>query len=656
MAKKRTIKHTIVRYVTLMSVGLGVLLTIIMIVSNFISTDSILLENLQMMAKTSSQNVSANLHLLTDRMSNLALEEVLTDESTKVEEKQQVLDERESRIEFVWLGNYDLSGKKIYGDAEAPEDIGTEKYYEHLGETGNIVIAEPHYESDIWQLCVAIPVKQEGETRSYLVGSYKYDMLNDVLSNIHIGKSGATYIINEEGTIIADKDLANMKKGENVYDVYGSKKNDKIFDRMINSQTGSETMRLHHVSHYVAYAPIPGTNWTLIVDAPRREFQGVLFVSIFVCVLVTIILLGAIRYTIVVIANKISGSLSLVTERLTAFSEGDLKNEVAIEKTFEESEILTKALAKTISSIDEYIGEIKVSLGYLSQGDYSREIPDNFKGDFVAIREALTVISNSLNEIMNRINESSVAVNSNSSEVSRYAKKLSGGSKEQAVALERLNEGVQIITAKIQDIEESAKQVKGCAVGAEDKVSQGEENMGFMLETMDDIYKNMQEIIKISQLIEGISSQTSLLALNASIEAARAGESGRGFAVVAEQIGALAEQTTDALRQTGTIITQANTSIEKGMKTAEHTAESFQNISKVTEEFAGISNTMTGVVAKQQEAVSTVTDEVDTVLRIANINQTLAKETDETASLSLNQAEELEEVVAAVKLRGGIAE
>ncbi len=46
-----------------------------------------------------------------------------------------------------------------------------------------------------------------------------------------------------------------------------------------------------------------------------------------------------------------------------------------------------------------------------------------------------------------------------------------------------------------------------------------------------------------------------------------------------------------------------------------------------------------------------VSHEIRTVLYIANANQGLAKETDEIASLSLSQAEELEQIVSAVKLK-----
>ncbi len=656
MKKKRTIKQTIEFYVMSVAISLGVLLTIVMIISSFISTDTILLDNLQLMAKTSSQNVGANLHLLTDRMANLALEPALTEEGGSSEEKQKVLDERETRIEFVWLAGYDLSGQKLYGDEDSPENIADTKYYSYLTQTGNIVIDEPYYENNIWQLCVALPMKKGGEVHSYLVGSYKYDLLNDVLSNIHIGVTGDSYIINEEGSIIADKELDHMQKHENIYELYDSGRNKEVFDNMINFQTGSESMRLHGVSHYVAYAPVPGTNWTLIIEAPRREFQGTLFLSVFICVILAILLLLIARYVIVKMADSISDSLSLATGRLTLLSEGNLKDEVVLAKTNEEAQILTGALARTITSMDHYINDIKSSLGYLSEGDYSKEVPDSFSGDFAAIREALVSITESLNDTMQKINHSSLAVNENSSEVSGFAKRLYDGSIEQGAALERLIGSIQRITEEIEEITEHAKQVKQCADSAQDKVDQGQEQMDVMLKTMHDIYENMQEIIKISQLIEEISSQTSLLALNASIEAARAGESGKGFAVVAQQIGVLSEQTKDALKQTGTIIERANISIEKGLMTADSTADSFREIYEAAEKFTGISNSMAQVAGQQKEAAAMVTEEADKVLEIVTINQQLARETDETASLSLAQAEELGEVVAAVKLRGGVLE
>ena len=89
--QQKTIKQKIVSNVMKTSILLGVLLTILMIISNIISTRHILMDNMQMMVKIASQDVSANLHLLADRIANLSLEEVLTDESADIEAKRNIL-------------------------------------------------------------------------------------------------------------------------------------------------------------------------------------------------------------------------------------------------------------------------------------------------------------------------------------------------------------------------------------------------------------------------------------------------------------------------------------------------------------------------------------------------------------------------------------
>lgn len=652
--KKRTIKQKILSSVLSVTILIGVLLTIITIISNMLSTKAVLLDNMQMMAKTSSQNLSSNLHLLTDRMANLSLEEALLDDSYTTAEKQAVLDEYETRIEFVWIAAYDQNGSRLYGDDAAPSSISEETYYSYLTKTGNITISEPYYNDGIWQLCVGIPLKKEGKIVSYLIGSYKYDLLHDVLSNINVGIHGSAYVINRDGTIIADKNKTSMQKRENVYDLYGSRKNNQIFQEMTSFQTGSELMKLHHINHYTAYSPVAGTNWTLIIDAPRMDFMKTMIISIITgIVLTTLLILSSMLY-ISKMANSISDSLALSTRRLSSLTEGNLKEPVIHANTNDEAEILTEALAKTIANMGSYIDSIQTSLGFLAKGDYSQEIPDTFIGDFTAIKDALVHISFSLNQNMQKIHHSAVLVNENSSEVSSYAAKLADGSREQATALERLEKSIRTITEKIRTIGSSAVQVKTYTNKAEEKVEHGKQQMDSMLITMDSISSNMKEIATISQLIEDISSQTSLLALNAAIEAARAGESGRGFAVVAQQIAALAEQTVTALTQTGNIIAQANSSIQEGQKTAQATAESFSEINHATHEFIGISHQIEQIAKEQQSAVLLVGKEIDTVLGIASVNGGLAHKTDETASRSLEQAEKLKQVVASVKLKEGL--
>ena len=652
VSKTRNIKQIIVYYVTMLSVLLGVVLILLMVVTSLTSTSSVLKDSLQVTARISAQNLSSNLHLLADRMDSLAQEKALSDVSLGNGQKQQVLSEYKQRIEFVWIAAYDLSGQRLYGDGDAPASIVDWSHYPYLQETANLTIGEPENVDGIWQLSIGMPLlDREGSPQAYLIGSYKYDVLNDVLSNINIGAGGMALVVGEEGDIVANKDIAAMEKSENLYDLYGSGRNKKIFDSMLDFQTDSGSVFFNMNQHYIAYSPVAGTNWTLMIAAPGKDFMGILLWSVLISIAVVLALQIFARRLIVKVADKISESLAIASKRLSSLSVGDLKEEVLLADSNEEAEVLTTALSKTVGSLASYIDDITAYLGLLSSGDYSGEVTGRFDGGFVAIQEALSSITISLNNTMYRINEASYAVSSNSSETSEYAKKLYDGSTEQTAALERLNSKIAMIMQKIDEIDENASHVKRSADVAEQRVEDGKRQMDDMLVTMDSIHCDMQEIITISQLIEEIASQTGLLALNASIEAARAGEAGKGFAVVAQQISVLSDQTAEALDKTSEIIGKASKSIEQGMRTANETAESFLAIKEAAADFSGISDNMAHITVEQKEAMEMVSDEVGTVLEIADTNQGLAKETDETASLSLKQAEELEQIVSSVKLK-----
>lgn len=651
MQKKKSMKDIIVFYVTWLTVILGVTLTIIVIATSILSTTSVLKDNLQMAAKTSSQNISSNLHLLADRLDSLAQEEALRDPRSEKSEKQAVIDAREDRIEFTWIAGYDALGTKIFGDELAPDSVADTSYFEKLILTNNITIGEPQLRDGMWEISLGTALSDGDKVFAYLVGTYNYGILNDVLSNISIGKSGSAYILNEEGVIIADKDIQNMENRSNIYELYTSKSNHNIFDTALSFQTGSQSVMLKGRQHYIAYSPIAGTNWTLAILAPGTDFMQITGISILVCVAIILALQFISRRVVVTIADKITVPISNAAERLATLSAGDLQTEVILSDANKEADVLTSALTKTVDSLAKYIEEIRSYLGLLSMGDYSEEAAENFDGDFIAIKEALSSISLSLNETMHKISKASVAVSSNSSETSVHAKKLYDGSREQTEALERLSKRIEEISEEINAIDANAHRVKQSADIAGEKVEQGKTQMDSMLSTMNSIHGDMQEIVTISNLMEEISSQTSLLALNASIEAARAGESGKGFAIVAQQIGILSEQTADALKQTGEIINQVKQSIANGLKTANTTGESFENVRQATEEFGEISDKMTDIVVVQKEKILTVTEEVKRILQIADVNQGLAEKTDEIAEHSLKQAENLENIVSAVKLR-----
>lgn len=652
--KLHNLKQKIIYYVMSASISVAALIVAIMSVSSIRTTNNMLLDNMQITARIASQSISSNLHLLTERIYNLSQESILSIGTVNDTSRGAYLEQIKLEIEFVWLAAYDASGRKLYGDNLSPSSIADNKYFSQVIETSNVVIGEPYYDNGQMQLCVGIPITKDGEIISYLIGSYKYDLLNDVLSMLILGDTGSACIINEDGMIVGDRNTQNIIDQKNIYDLYSSSKNKAVFDKALENQTGSGTIRLGHTQNYVGYAPIPGTNWALLVYAPRHEFMGSIILSIVLSIVFSAVALIAAAAVIIPVSDKIATSLGSVTTRLQALADGNLTEEVILSRNNDETDILTRALSKTITSLNSYIQDIEACLGALASGDYTVEIPDSFHGDFSSIRDSLSNIAVSLNQTMLQMNHSSVEINRNSSEVSDYAKQLHDGSLNQSDLLAQLEDSMNAITVSIEKNKENVNQIEHFSENARQKTSLGDSYMQSMLETMNEIHTSVEEISKISQLIEEISSQTNLLSLNASIEAARAGEAGRGFAVVASEIGQLSNQTSDALKQTGVIIKHSADIIQKGLKTADETANAFREIQAVTEQYREISNRLSDSAAEQTEAVSYVNNQLISLKDIADANRSLAEETDKIAAGSLAQSEDLRDYVAQVKIKDSI--
>ena len=84
---------------------------------------------------------------------------------------------------------------------------------------------------------MGMPVKQGEKTQFYVVGVYKYDMLQEVLNGIHVGRSGRAHILGPQGELVAYEDKEAILQGTKLSQIRGNSYQ-KIESQLISGATG----------------------------------------------------------------------------------------------------------------------------------------------------------------------------------------------------------------------------------------------------------------------------------------------------------------------------------------------------------------------------------------------------------------------------------
>lgn len=646
---KRSISGRILFNTDLMMICLAVVFVVLMTRSMKSLTDSVLSDVLPSMTKTASQNLEGNLHMLSDRIFMIGENEAITDPGSSQEGKLSVLENAQSGIEFAWLGLYNAEGSLYLGDEKCPASLKERKLFPLLQETQNMVIDDIFENGDVLELAVGLPIfNTEGELNYYLVGSYNYDILNDVLSSINISANGEAFIVNADGRIMGHRNTDLVREQTDMAEYVGT---DVIENKVVSGETGIMAYEYKKDTELISYVPINGTDWYLAIIVPRSDFMGPANDSILLGIYITLgILLVAGIYT-VAYASRIKNSLKGVTNRIELLANGDLKTPTKISRAKDETQVLSASLSNTVDSINGYISELSKILSSISEGDFDVSVEGEFHGDFVIMKESLNSIIVSLSQMLMSVQDSSKQVLETAGIVSESAVQVHTGSSEQSSSLMVLTEETKAIEENISEVDNNTRMAGELMEKAKTSMDAGDANMKNLLKAMEDINNNSLEITKVNRILENIAAQTNMLALNASVEASRAGEFGKGFAVVASEVRELAAQSTDSAKHASEVINSSLKAIENGVIYAKQAAESFDDINEVTNKMTDITKRLEESVSVQKESLANMSDQIAQISNVAQRNLDSSYEST-TASQKLHkQAEGLQNISGQFRLR-----
>ena len=375
-------------------------------------------------------------------------------------------------------------------------------------------------------------------------------------------------------------------------------------------------------------------NTSLVSNAEARLM---ILILAFVSILITCILWLTITRSILRPVNEIKKAAQSVAEgKLQANLSFTSRNELGQ---------LAESIRQTTMALNAYVSEIKTGMTALGKGKLNYRTKVKFKGDFVALGDALDEIGELLRNAIQQISGSAEQVAGGAEQVSNAAQALAQGTSQQASSIEELAVSISEITESINGNAEKAVRSSKLADNVGRSLESNDQQMHRLLTAIKEIKNNSQEITGIVKEIEDIAFQTNILALNASVEAARAGEAGRGFSVVAGEVRRLASKTAEASKLTAGLVDKNSEAVNAGMDTVHTTADSLKASVERAQEVNQMMDEISEVSVQQAEAIMQVRKSMDLISDIVQGNSASSEESAAASEELSAQAQMLKELV-----------
>ena len=288
----------------------------------------------------------------------------------------------------------------------------------------------------------------------------------------------------------------------------------------------------------------------------------------------------------------------------------------------------------------------------IADGDLTTDIQRGAGDEAGQLVSALRGMQENLIMTINEIKQSADVISVASHEIAAGNMDLSNRTESQASSLEETVGSLELLSSKVSQNADSARQANHLVDSATDHAVKGGKVISSVVDTMGSIKDSSRKMIDIISVIDGIAFQTNILALNAAVEAARAGESGRGFAVVASEVRSLAQRSAMAAKEIKTLIGDSVIKVDAGSKLVDDAGKTMSDIVDSVHRVAQIMGGISAASEEQSVGIAEVSLALGQIDDITQQNAALVEEAAAAAESLQEQSDSLARAIATFRLNG----
>jgi len=476
----------------------------------------------------------------------------------------------------------------------------------------------------------AAPIMQSEESNAPVIGVLvaRKDggkTLSGLVESIWTGhKSGYSFLLNEEGTVMGHKNRDLVLKQYNPIKAAETDESSKSMAAMVKTalreKEGIAEFQFEGKDIICAYVQVPGKSWILFSAMEKAEMNEELWrIVVSIATIGILFLIGGVIAAIIVgrfIAKPVTHIIDSVKDIIKDINQGkgDLTRSISVQSKDEIGELalnfnnLMETMRVPIAETKNVINDLTVASEELSK----------ISNELAIASEKTVKYAGSTTSRTGRMSENINTMASGAEQASVNAGEVAGAAEQMSVNVNTIAAAIEQMSASIREIANNTSEVHHIATDATAKSTEA-------TSVMSKLGAAAKEIGQVTDVIKRIADKTNLLALNATIEAASAGAAGKGFAVVAGEIKELANQSAssadDIARRIESIQTETSDAvrvINDVSKIIENINHSVETISTHIDQQNKTSNEIANNVAQANTGAKRVAGSIGEVAKGAN--------------------------------------